>query len=159
MLLNHNFTPAPVPDADAAAVYGIGEGLHPPFGAHPGRLSLVPSSEPGGHEASQPARPTATGASEALFSKLELLVIGIGDRDPPARLAPDGRLARLRRLLFGIAAPAPFANPRLEALRSLASALRHRRRDPDVKVVAALAAGITPEQIENLKARNQSTGA
>lgn len=89
---------------------------------------------------------------EALFSALELLVVGIGEMDPPAVLRPGGRLARTLRLLFGIKAPAPFADVRLEALRSLAGALRHRR-DTDAQIAAALGAGITLQQVEYLKTR------
>lgn len=87
------------------------------------------------------------------FSPLELTVIGIGERDRPVLLRSDGRLARLGRFLFGIEAPASFADRRLEALRLLANALRHGRR-PDAPIAAALASGVTPRQIEILKARN-----
>jgi len=105
-----------------------------------------------------------------LFSPLELLVIGIGRRDPPALLDPSSRWARLRRWMFGIETPNPFADPRLEALRSLAGALRQRRRSPDARIAnaqmadaqiakaqiaKALAAGITPRQVEYLKAHDQ----
>lgn len=85
-----------------------------------------------------------------LFSPLELTVIGIGRRDPATRVKRGSRLARLQRLLFGIEPPTPFADARLEALRSLAVALR-RRGSPDAEIAAALAAGVTPEQIEQLR--------
>ena len=87
------------------------------------------------------------------FTALELTAIEIGRRDRPALLRPGGRLARLARLLFGIEVPSPFADPRLEALRLLANALRHGR-GVDVPIAAALASGITPEQIEVVKTRN-----
>lgn len=95
-------------------------------------------------------QPTHTGA--APFSALELRVIGIGEKDPGVWLKPGSRLARLRRLLFGIEAPTPFADRRLEALRLLAGALRGHRRS-DLRIAAALEAGITPRQIDYLKAR------
>lgn len=95
-----------------------------------------------------------------LFSPLELLVIGIGRRDPAVLLDPSSRWARLRRWMFGIETPTPFADPRLEALRSLAGALRQRHRSPDAQVADAqianaLAAGITPRQVEYLEAHAQ----
>lgn len=93
------------------------------------------------------------GRDTPLFTRLEVLVIGIGERDRPALTRPAGRLAQLGRLLFGIEAPSPFADPRLEALRSVANALRHGRR-PGAAVVAALASGITQPQIEVLMTRN-----
>lgn len=86
------------------------------------------------------------------FSPLELLVISIGDRDPITSVRPGSRLAQLRQWLFGIEAPRPFADRRLEALRSLAIALR-RRRGPDAEVAAALAAGLTSQQIAHLRLR------
>lgn len=95
-------------------------------------------------------QPTDTAA--APFSALELRVIGIGERDPVVWFNPGGRLARLRRLLFGIEAPTPFADRRLEALRLLAGALRGDRRS-DSRIADALEAGITPRQIDYLKAR------
>lgn len=95
----------------------------------------------------------ALGRDSPLFSPLELLVIGIGERDRLILLRPGGRLAQLGRLLFGIEVPSPFAEPRLEALRSVANALRHGRK-PGAAVAAALASGITRLQIEVLKARN-----
>lgn len=137
-------------------------------------LSSAPVTEPAGEPAYMPsprlvspANPRVSNSGElqgrtvqpvasnggAPFSALELLVIGIGEKDPPAVLTPGGRMARMLRLLFGIEAPAPFADARLEALRSLAGALRHRRRNPDAQIIAALAAGITMQQVERLKAR------
>lgn len=92
-------------------------------------------------------------ADASVFSPLELIVIGIGDRDPITSVKWGSRLARLRQWLFGIEAPRPFADRRLEALRSLAIALRRRRRSPDAEVAAALAAGVTHGQIEHLRLR------
>ena len=85
-----------------------------------------------------------------LFTPLELTVIGIGRRDPATRVRRGSRLARLQRLLFGIEPPTPFADARLEALRSLAVALR-RRGSPDAEIAAVLAAGVTPQQVEHLR--------
>ena len=85
-----------------------------------------------------------------LFSSVELLVIGIGKRDRATFVKRGSRLAYLQRLLFGIEAPKPFADARLEALRSLAVALRRHER-PEVELAAAAAAGVTPQQIEHLR--------
>jgi hypothetical protein len=91
------------------------------------------------------------------FSPLELLVIAIGERDP-LTVSAGGWWARLRRTLFGIEAPRPFADRRLETLRELAIALR-RRRSPDSALEAALAAGITLRQIEHLRSRRSDVEA
>lgn len=85
------------------------------------------------------------------FTRLELLVIGIGRRDPLTMPETAGRFARLRRWLFGIEAPRPFADPRLEALRVLAVALR-RRGSPAAAIAAARAADISPQQIAFIQA-------
>lgn len=121
----------------------------------------LPAAEAEGRERpSQPLRlvPGPDGRARAnpgpaLFSPLELLVIGVGERDRQPLFKPGGRLARLRRLLFGIEDPTPFRDPRLESLRSLAGALRRRRRSPHAEVTAALANGVTPQQLIYLKAR------
>lgn len=112
--------------------------------------SATPSKSRVANDASPPAGATAAGGGESpLFTPLELLVIGIGERDPLVEFT-SGRWARLRRTLFGIEVPRPFADPRLEALRMLAIALR-RRRTPDALINAALAAGVTRAQIEHLR--------
>lgn len=98
-------------------------------------------------EASRPVG--EAGAASPPFSPLELLVIGIGERDP-LTLVTGGWWARLRRTLFGIEVPRPFADRRLEALRELTIALR-RRRSPQSALEAALAAGITRAQIGYLR--------
>ncbi len=89
-------------------------------------------------------------ASALLFTPLELLVIGVGARDRAARAHRESRLARLGRLLFGIEAPTPFADARLEALRSLAFASKRGGRRAERAIAAARAAGITHAQIEQL---------
>lgn len=113
---------------------------------------LIPATEVASAGAPEPAAP-AFERDAPLFSPLELMVIGIGERDRPTSLRPHGRPARLRRFLFGIEAPAPFADRRLEALRSLANALRHGR-DLDGPLAAAKENGVAPRQIEMLKIRN-----
>lgn len=87
------------------------------------------------------------------FSTVERLVIGIGERDPLSLVA-RGWLARLGRLLFGIEAPRPFADRRLEALRLLTIALR-RGPVPAAALDDALAAGLTQQQIEHLSSRGK----
>ena len=76
------------------------------------------------------------------FSPLELLVIGVGERDQ-LTLVTNSWWAQARRLLFGVEAPRPFLDRRLEALRLLTLALR-RRRSHDAALAAALAAGVSP---------------
>lgn len=83
------------------------------------------------------------------FTPLELLVIGIGRRDSLMLPETKSRLSRMWRWMFGIEAPRPFADPRLEALRTLAVALR-RQRDPGAAIAAARAAAITPQQIAHI---------
>ena len=94
-------------------------------------------------------------ADPAPFTRTELLVIGIGERDPVAGPA-NGRWARLRRALFGIEAPPPFADARLEALRVLAGRPREGRAR-DAAVAAALAAGISRPQIDHLRSSRPRT--
>lgn len=100
----------------------------------------------------EPPAPRA-GENLPLFSPLELLVIGIGERDP-LTMVTGGWLARLGRLLFGVEVPRPFADRRREALRSLTIALR-RRPSPDEALASALGAGVTPRQIEHLRSREK----
>lgn len=90
-----------------------------------------------------------------LFTPLELLVIGVGARDRATFVNPKSLLARLGRMLFGIEAPAPFADARLETLRSLAVASRRGRRTAARAIAAALTAGFTRAQIEQLVSRVQ----
>ena len=90
--------------------------------------------------------------SAALFSPLEMLVIGIGTRDPLKSPARGSRVARLARFLFGIEGPQPFADRHLEALRSLTVALR-RERGLEAAIGTALAAGITQQQVDYLRTR------
>lgn len=105
------------------------------------------------HSTDETKQPVSeAGAAPPTFSPLELLVIRIGERDPLTLVA--GILARLLQLLFGIEAPRPFADRRLEALRSLTIALR-RRRSPHKVLEAAIAAGVNPDQIEHLRSREQ----
>lgn len=96
---------------------------------------------------------TSVGYAEASplpFTPLELLVIEIGARDRATLVKSRSRLARLMRLLFGIEAPAPFADARLEALRVLANAGRHSGQRAERAITAARDAGFTADQIEQL---------
>lgn len=89
-------------------------------------------------------------AKPPLFSRVELLVIGIGKRDRSTLVEPGTLLARIQRLVFGIEHPAPFADARLEALRSLVVSLRQRRR-ANAAIAIALAAGVSVQQIAHLE--------
>lgn len=87
------------------------------------------------------------------FSDLELRVIAIGGRDPLRLVRPDSRSGRLWRMLFGIEAPLPFADRRLEALRRLVVASRRGARRFATETATALQAGVTPLQIQHLRDR------
>lgn len=102
-----------------------------------------------GRRPSPPA--VAAKTSRPIFSPLELLVIGIGASDRRTFIKPESRLGRLQQLLFGIEAPLPFADQRLEALRRLALALRRHGRSSDAEAALALQAGVTSEQIQHLR--------
>lgn len=90
---------------------------------------------------------------QAVFSALEETVIAIGSRDPLVLTTPGSRLGKLLRLLFGIEPPLPFADRRLEALRTLALAVRRSARRFEAEATLALQAGVTPEQIHHLRSR------
>lgn len=90
-------------------------------------------------------------ADRPVFTKVERLVVDIGRRDPLTRIAHGSPLAKWRQRSFGIEAALPFADRRLEALRSLALALRRRGRSPEAEIALALQAGITPRQIDHLR--------
>jgi hypothetical protein len=89
------------------------------------------------------ARPDTVGErpSPAVFSALELQVIAIGAsrREQAINLTDHHRtgVGRLLAFAFGVRAAAPLADPRLEALRAMAAAVRKRPHDPAPAVVAA----------------------
>ena len=93
----------------------------------------------------------ATDMAQPVFSPLDMSVIGIGKRDRLSFVKPGSRLAKLQRFLFGIEAPLPFADRRLEALRRLALASRRRGRSFADEAALALQAGVTPAQIRHLR--------
>lgn len=113
-------------------------------------VAAAPDSIPERRPEAAPKLALVQTVPDPLFSPLELMVIGIGKRDRATLVRRGSRLARLQRLLFGIEPPTPFADARLEALRLLTVALR-RRESPDAEIAAALAAGVTPQQIEQLR--------
>jgi hypothetical protein len=86
------------------------------------------------------------------FNVLELIVVQIGRRDRPSRLKPNGWLAILWKTFFGVEQATRLADPRLEALRVLVIALGERHPRP-ATFKAALAAGITRQQLEFLVVR------
>lgn len=92
-------------------------------------------------------------AEPAIFSSLEWSVIAIGRRDRAGWFEPDSFADRIQRLLFGIYAPRPFADRRLEALRRLAFAMTQPARNPDAEIAVAIEAGLTPAQIGHLRSR------
>ena len=82
----------------------------------------------------------------ALFDKLELSVIALGERDPMTKNM--GPKVRAIAWIFGITPPNALADPRLEALRLFVIALRRRDRYLGAEVAAALASGFSHDQID-----------
>lgn len=97
--------------------------------------------------------------AESPFSDLELRVIAIGERDPLRLVRPESRLGKLQKTLFGIEAPLPFADRRLEALRRLVVAGRRGARRFAFEAAFALEAGVTPQQIQHLRMRAFNSGS
>lgn len=73
---------------------------------------------------------------------------GCGDLSRSGSLR--SRLSRLGRILTGIEAPKPFADPRLEALRSFVCATQRHRRRADEYAPALEQQGFNRAQIEAL---------
>lgn len=73
---------------------------------------------------------------------------GCGDVTKPGSLR--SRLSRLSRMLTGIEPPKPFADPRLEALRSFVCASQRHRRRADEYAPALEQQGFNRAQIEAL---------
>lgn len=84
------------------------------------------------------------------FNNLELLTVGIGQRDRLPYLASRGWIAWLCKVVFGFEQPMPLADSHLESLRTLVLALRRRRRSPWREINAALEAGVTEFQVNYL---------
>ncbi|AGH51244.1 MULTISPECIES: hypothetical protein [Sphingomonadales] len=98
-------------------------------------------------------QPVAASKAFHLFDRAEWSVIGLAAHDDTTSLAPDGWWARLRHRLFGIEAPRPLANERLEALRRFAVTARLRRRKIDHHEIARfVAAGFSAFQADMLLA-------
>lgn len=104
---------------------------------------------------------TATGVAAAppvvatrafnLFDRAEWSVIALARRDNIASLAPDSWWQRMRHRLFGIEAPRPLANERLETLRRFAVLARLRRHLINPSEIARLvAAGFSAFQADVL---------
>lgn len=79
------------------------------------------------------------------------MAVQIGRRDRHSGLNPNGWLAIVCKAFFGVEQATRLADPRLEALRVLVIALRRHHPRPST-FKAALAAGITQEQLEFLVA-------
>lgn len=77
--------------------------------------------------ADAPIRPRAP--ERPVFSQVERMVIDISRNDPVSGLDRPGPAKRFFRQLIGIRDSAPFAAPRLEALRRMAVALRAEHAD------------------------------
>jgi hypothetical protein len=88
------------------------------------------------------------------FSALEWNVILLARNDSVASLSSRGRVARALGAIFGIAAQAPLADPRLEALRRIAvHAWRKGLALPAAEIERFVAAGFHRAQIDTLIAR------
>lgn len=83
-------------------------------------------------------RPIAGSRALDLFDRAEWSVISLASRDDRASLAPDSFWQRMRRRLFGIEAPRPLANERLEALRRFTVLAWLRRRQVDHQEITRL---------------------
>ena len=55
--------------------------------------------------------------SRSALDRKSRIVVGVSLRDPSSSIDPNSRMPRLMSRLFGISAPAPLADPRLESLR------------------------------------------
>lgn len=90
--------------------------------------------------------------SASSFDDAERMAIAIGRNDPRFQIDPRSCLGRSLWVLFGLRGPNPLADPKLEALRRLALALRRRTGRTGAAVDAALAAGIAQAKIDFLLA-------
>lgn len=97
----------------------------------------------------QPARTAFATVSPAqpVFDAVEAAAVRLGATDPLSSL----RRARTRlgRWLFG-KRHQPLANPRLEALRSLAVLFRHAQPPSPQQLIAARDAGVSEMQLQML---------
>jgi hypothetical protein len=84
------------------------------------------------------------------FSALEWSVIALPKRDTIGSLAQPGRLSRPAGGLFGSGMRSRLADPRLEALRRLASVPRERLRSADGGDYRFLSPGLSEAQMETL---------
>lgn len=73
--------------------------------------------------------PICERAPDPPFSQVEWMVIDISRNDPVSGLARPGAAKRFFRQMIGIRDSAPFAAPRLEALRRMAVALRAQHEE------------------------------
>lgn len=89
------------------------------------------------------------------LSRIEWQAVAVGLKDaarcgcgrPPA---PRSLGRRLSRLLTGIEAPTPLADPRLEAVRNFVCATQRQRRPAEEYAPALLEQGFSRAQIEAL---------
>ena len=87
-------------------------------------------------------------AAVAGLSDLERRTLRLARRDPAASAVPPSRLGRRLRRLFGVNAPNPLADPRLEALRRYAVMLRHHTQAlPRTETERLRNAGFSERQI------------
>ncbi len=88
---------------------------------------------------------------DAGLSPLEWQIVALARRDSAASLRPAGPLARALSMLFGRKTSTSLANPRLEALRRVATlSLRYGRAIDPVEVNAFLSAGFSAEKYEHI---------
>lgn len=90
---------------------------------------------------------------ERVFDPFEMLALRLGAADSVATLRTWPRLARWIELVFGIAPPAPLADPKLESLRRLA--VRLRQSSPAfaaAEIASARMRGVSERQIATVAA-------
>ena len=93
------------------------------------------------------------------FDPLEEKAISFGATDPITKVNPNGRIARIFALLFGVRSATPLADPQLEALRRLVLALRGHPRHVRHAVEHAAATGISSAKIEHLVDQSLGRGS
>ncbi|HUG45624.1 MAG TPA: hypothetical protein VMK31_03815 [Sphingomicrobium sp.] len=80
------------------------------------------------------------------IARRELAVIDMARADGPRSADPDLLTVRLARILFGIAAPRPLANERLDAIRRFAVAAWFSTLVPKARLEALFEAGVSHDQ-------------
>ncbi len=89
-------------------------------------------------------------ATEPRFTREELAIIDLAEKDGVWSLHGESRLGRVVRLLFGIEIARPLANRRLESLRRLAVRAWRQRPIDRAALAEFVAAGFSPRHADIL---------